>query len=136
MKLIVKGVSTSTMPESDGNMVMDTLSLGVRSDRISNTSVLDSEESLEDDAILDLDITQDDRSDQSPLFINFTCTVKSRLQQYSLSLRNIAVCIGTFWYIFCYLKQHTRTFANIFYSVHGCSINRKYNMSVYSHCNY
>ncbi|XP_060584658.1 uncharacterized protein LOC132740711 [Ruditapes philippinarum] len=90
----VHGAAVGTMPESDGNMAMDRLSLAMRSDRISNTSVLDSEESMEDDAILDLDITQDDRSDQSPLFINFTCTVKSRLQQYSLSLRNIAVCIG------------------------------------------
>ncbi|XP_053393950.1 KICSTOR complex protein SZT2-like isoform X2 [Mercenaria mercenaria] len=88
------GASAGTMPESDGNMGMDTLGLAVKSDRISCTSVLDSEESMEDDVILDLDITRDDRSDQSPLFINFTCTVKSRLQQYSLSLRNIAVCIG------------------------------------------
>jgi hypothetical protein len=91
------------MPESDGNMAMDRLSLAMRSDRISNTSVLDSEESMEDDAILDLDITQDDRSDQSPLFINFTCTVKSRLQQYSLSLRNIAVCIGMLFIQLCIL---------------------------------
>lgn len=87
--------NAGTMPESDGNAPGDNISVGTREDRISNTSVLDSEESMEDDVILDFDITQDDRSDQTPLFINFTCTVKSRLEQHSLSLKNIAVCIGT-----------------------------------------
>ncbi|KAL4236752.1 KICSTOR complex protein szt2 [Mactra antiquata] len=84
-----------TMPESDGgNLPNLNVPTASRDDRISNASVLDSEESMEDDAMLDLDYLQDDKSDQSPLFINFTCTVKSRLQQYSLSVRNLAVCIG------------------------------------------
>ena len=66
-----------------------------KNEKSSTNSELDSEESMMDDDLeVDLDQTQEDKSNQSPLFLNFTCTVKSRLQQYSVSLRNIAACLS------------------------------------------
>ena len=73
---------------------------------MSTTSNVDSEESMEDDIELDLDMTMDDKSDQTPLFIIFTCTIKSRLQQYSIPLKNLTVCLGRIMWITVYVNVH------------------------------
>ncbi|XP_052774284.1 KICSTOR complex protein SZT2-like isoform X2 [Mya arenaria] len=82
--------------EADTNMVttMDRLSVNARDDRISLQSNLDSEESLEDDMDLDRDVTLDDRRENIPLFLIFTCTVKSHLDSDSVPVKNITVCLS------------------------------------------
>jgi len=73
----------------------DTLQIPQKADdRISLLSNLDSEESLEDDSDLDLDMTLDDRQESVPLFVIFTCTLKSHLQSDSLPVKNITVCLS------------------------------------------
>ena len=73
----------------------------MKGEKISTTSVLDSEESLEDDIELDLEATLDDnqRIEQVPLFINFTCTIKNKLEHSSVSVRSVTPCLRKFMYI-------------------------------------
>lgn len=95
--LLISSVSSGTgvqVGETDATVPVETQTSEVHDEHMSTTSVLDSEESLEDDLELDLDITIEDKSDQQPLFIIFTCTIKSRLQQYSIPLNNLSVCLG------------------------------------------
>ena len=78
----------------------DKLSVSMKGEKISTTSVLDSEESLEDDIELDLEATLDDnhRIEQVPLFINFTCTIKNKLEHSSVSVRSVTPCLRKFVY--------------------------------------
>lgn len=93
--------TTTTSPEQDSatQTAADRHAADGHDERMSTASVLDSEESMEDDLDLDLDMTMDDKSDQMPLFIIFTCTIKSRLQQYSIPLKNMTVCLGNYIYL-------------------------------------
>lgn len=86
------------IPEADIEIVKDKLSVSMKGEIISTTSVLDSEESLEDDIELDLEATMDDhhRKEQVPLFINFTCTVKNKLEHSSVSVRSVTPCLRKF----------------------------------------
>ena len=86
------------IPEADIEIGKDKLSVSMKGEKISTTSVLDSEESLEDDTELDLEITLDDndRSDLVPLFINFTCTIKNKLEHSSISVRSVTSCLCEF----------------------------------------
>ena len=90
-----KGEELDDLPEADIESVKDKLSVSMKGEKISTTSVLDSEESLEDDNELDLEMTLDEnnKSDLIPLFINFTCTVKNKLEHSSVSVKSVTSCL-------------------------------------------
>ena len=82
------------IPEVDMVSEKDKLSVSMKGEKISTTSVLDSEESLEDDTeLLEMTLDDNDRSDLVPLFINFTCTIKNKLEHSSVSVESVTSCL-------------------------------------------
>ncbi|KAL3869893.1 hypothetical protein ACJMK2_042520, partial [Sinanodonta woodiana] len=93
---VSEGIQADNMSEMEEPEVISHLTVKANGKRetTSNTSNIDSSESLVE-SVSDMDMYFDEsKDDQNPLFLNFTCTFKSHLDHQSVSTQSLITCLG------------------------------------------